>query len=69
MEPSCLDIDIRDFNYTSRILLRQSMLKTKIGTPAGGIFLSGLQAVSETLLEFARTHLAANLLGFIANGE
>jgi hypothetical protein len=23
MEPSYLDIDIRDFNYTSRILLRQ----------------------------------------------
>jgi len=52
-----------------RSTLGQSMLKTKIGTPAGGIFLSGLQAVSETLLEFARTHLAANLLGFIANGE
>jgi len=27
MEPSCLDIDIQDFNYTSRILLRQPLVK------------------------------------------
>src|SRR5438874_5257393 len=27
MEPSCLDIDIRDLNYTSRILLRQPLVK------------------------------------------
>jgi hypothetical protein len=54
-----------------RSTLGQSTLtgKTKIGTLAGGIFLSGLQAVSETLFEFTRTHLAANLLAFIANRE
>ena len=27
MEPSCLDIDILDFNYTSQILLRQPLVK------------------------------------------